>query len=140
MRRRVLLDTGPLVAYFNRREKHHEWAVTAWQEISPPLLTCEAVISEACFLLQSRGGASQAVLDLVSRGGMSVAFAVADHAGPISRLMAKYSNIPMSLADACLVRMAELHPDSAVLTLDSDFNIYRKNGRQVIPTIMPSDL
>ena len=136
----MLLDTGPLVAYLNRREMHHEWAVTAWQKISPPLLTCEAVLSEACFLLQGLGKASQAVLDLVDREGVSVAFAVEDHAGLISRRMAKYSNIPMSLADACLVRMAELYPDSAVLTLDSDFGIYRKHGRQVIPAIMPSDL
>ncbi len=73
------------------------------------------------------------------RGVLVVSFALGEEVDTIIRLMKRYANVPMSLADACLVRMTEMHTKSELLTLDSDFKIYRKNGRQVIPTILPDD-
>ena len=135
---RVILDTGPLVALLNSRDRHHEWAVDQWSRIAPPLLTCDAVLAEACFLVQPFAGGQTAVLDLVRRSVLDASFQLAEEAGALSRLLKKYSDVPMSLADGCLVRMSELNDDGAVMTLDSDFRLYRKNVRQVIPTLTPN--
>ncbi len=140
MRNRVLIDTGPLVACINRRDKFHSWACERLGEISPPMLTCEAVLAEACFLIQDTPSGASAVLDLVERGVLLVDFQVSTYAKSIRILMEKYSSVPMSLADACLVKMTELHENSVVMTLDGDFRIYRRNGRQTIPVLMPSEL
>ncbi len=137
MRRRVLLDTGPLVAFLNRRDLFHAWAVAEWSEIEPPLSTCEPVLSEACFLLRRFVGGPEAVVQLVKRGVVTVPFRVADEAGAVAKLLTRYASVPMSLADACLVRMAESSAESAVLTLDADFRVYRKHGRQVVPVVIP---
>ena len=137
MKRRVILDTGPLVAIINGRDKYHKWATLQWSQIDPPLLTCEAVLSEACFLLGSLDGGKIAVLKLVQRRILHIPFSLVEHTNQISWLLKKYSNVPMSLADACLVRMAELYSESTILTLDADFSIYRKNKRQVIPILSP---
>ena len=101
-----------------------------------PLLTCEAVVSETCFLVRHARGGPSAVL--LSRGALRIAFQLEDNVSAV-RLMARYARVPMSLADACLVRMAEAHTDSRVLTLDRDFRLYRKHGRHAIPAIMPED-
>lgn len=137
MSRPILLDAGPLVAYLSVRDQHHEWARDQWDSIDPPLLTCESVISEACFLLHRTRQGAQDVIALVARGPVEIAFDLQSEIQAVADLMQRYANVPMSLADACLVRMAELHPGSRVFTLDSDFRIYRKNRRQTIPTIMP---
>ena len=137
MRGGVLLDTGPLVASINRRDRFHEWAKSQLAEIEPPLLTCEAVLAESCFLLQHLSGGSRTVAELVNRKIVEIPFRVEAHAESLARLLDKYSNVPMSLADACLVRMSELYENIAVLTLDSDFKLYRRHGRQTIPTLMP---
>ena len=108
-------------------------------ELPVPLLTCEAVVSETCFLLRHARGGPSAVLELLDRGALRIAFRLEDNVGAVGRLMARYASVPMSLADACLVRMAEQHPDSRVLTLDRDFRLYRKHGRHAIPAIMPED-
>ena len=134
---RVILDTGPLVALLNRRDRFHAWAADQWSRAAPPLLTCEPVLAEACFLVQPFAGGQAAVLDLVHRGVLDLPFHMNDEAKSVSHLLHKYRDAPMSLADGCLVRMAELHAEGVVLTLDSDFGFYRKNGRQVIPTITP---
>jgi predicted nucleic acid-binding protein len=105
--------------------------------IEPPIFTCDAVLSEACFLLQDTGGGPDAILELVSRGIVRADFHVAAEVDSLRSLMRKFANVPMSLADACLVRMTELDQKSVVLTLDSDFSIYRRNRRQVVPTISP---
>jgi predicted nucleic acid-binding protein len=107
--------------------------------LSVPLLTCEAVVSETCFLLRHARGGPSAVLELIDRGALRIAFRLEDNVGAVGRLMARYASVPMSLADACLVRMAEQHSDSRVLTLDRDFRLYRKHGRHAIPAIMPED-
>jgi predicted nucleic acid-binding protein len=137
--RPVLLDAGPVVALLDDREQYHEWAVEQVGHLPTPFLTCESVISEACFLLRRLHGGSQKIMDLLSRGLVLLHFRLEDEAAAIAWLLAKYADVPMSLADACLVRMAEQHSQSVVFTLDSDFKRYRKHGRQVIPTLMPYD-
>ncbi len=105
MKRPVILDAGPLVAALDRRESPHEWANWQMARLQPPLLTCEAVLSEACFLLRRVRGGSEAVMDLVTRGVVSIAFRLDAEIIPVAKLLARYANVPMSLADACLVRM-----------------------------------
>jgi predicted nucleic acid-binding protein len=137
MRKRVFMDTGPLVASINRRDRYHSWVKDKLGEIAPPMFTCEPVLAEACFLLQDIPPGSAAVLELVERGVLRVEFQASLHVRSLAALMAKYSNVPMSLADACLVRMTELYEDSVVMTLDGDFLVYRRVGRQAIPVLMP---
>ncbi len=137
MRRCVLLDTGPLVAVINRSDKFHSWTTTQWANIEPPLLTCEAVISEACFLLRNVYGGQEAVINLVKSGVFNIPFRLDEEAVIIAELIKTYKSVPMSLADACLVRMSEQYIDSFLLTFDSDFLIYRRNKNQIIPVIMP---
>lgn len=136
----VLVDTGPLVAFLNRRDRHHRWALEQLSEITPPVLTCEPVLTEACFLLRETPQGPAAVLEHVDRGAIEIAYDLEREAKVLARLITRYADTPMSLADACLVRMVELRPGAAVLTLDRDFRVYRTHGRRVIPTIMPSDL
>ena len=138
MTRRVLLDTGPLVAFLNRGDQYHEWARGQFGEISPPMLTCESVLAETCHLLRAARGGCDRVMALLQRGVLALPFRLNDHAESVARLMAKYADVPISLADACLVRMTETNDDCAVLTLDSDFRLYRRHGRGVIPVLMPS--
>jgi len=133
----AILDTGPLVTLLNSRDQYHTWAVAQWNQLSPPLITSEAVLSEACFLLRHMPNGTDAVMELLQRQTVKIAFHLEDHSESIARLLKKYRSVPMSLADACLVRMSELEPKRAVFTLDSDFALYRRNGRQVIPTVMP---
>ena len=138
MKRQVILDTGPLVALLNQADRHHRWTRDQSAQITPPLLTCEAVLAEACFLVRCFNGGQPAVLEFVRRGILDVAFRLAEEADTIFRLLNKYQSVPMSLADACIVRLAEQHSAGVVFTLDNDFRIYRKNTRQVIPTLIPS--
>lgn len=137
MNPRVLVDTGPLVAFLNRADRYYKWAVERAAAISPPLFTCEAVISEACFLLRNIPSAPDALLELVKRKLVAVPFQLEHEITAVKKLMARYNNVPMSLADACLVRMSEQYAGSVLLTLDRDFRIYRRLGRQVIPVIAP---
>ena len=139
MKQQVILDTGPLVAFINGRDRYHNWATVQWGQIRPPLLSCEAVLSEACFLLRGIEGGQAAVLELLRRGILHLPFRIEEHINQITWLLQKYSDVPISLADACLVRMSELYADSPVLTLGDDFRIYRKNKRQVIPIQTPLD-
>ena len=136
--RAVLLDAGPLVASINRRDRFHEWTTSQLAQIEPPLLTCEAVVAESCFLLRNLPGGSSTVAELVDRKIIKIPFRLEEHAKSLFQLLDKYSNVPMSLADGCLVRMSELYENSLVFTLDHDFKLYRRHGRQVIATLMPS--
>lgn len=133
----VLLDTGPLVAFLNRQDDAHEWAVARFKEIEPPFLTCEAVVSETIHLLQGRAVVLEHLEKFLVAGFIRVDFSFADEVVAVTRLLRTYRNVPMSLADGCLVRMSELHPSSVVFTLDTDFRIYRKHGRQTIPVLLP---
>jgi predicted nucleic acid-binding protein len=135
--RDVIVDTGPIVALLNSRDEFHDWARTAMDVIEPPMLTCEPVLAEASHLVRKLRGGPQAVLDLVARGVLTVPFRVDAELLALRTLLARYASTPMSLADACLVRMAETRPRAAVLTLDSNFRVYRRSGRLSIPVIMP---
>jgi len=135
MARNVLVDAGFVVALFGARDAHHAWAVTQASEYPPLWSTCEAALSEAFYLLGERGAPSLAAL--LRRRALAVAFTLTDNVEPVVRLLEKYSNVPMSLADACLVRMTETLADPVVLTTDRDFRIYRRHSRQVVPCITP---
>jgi len=134
----AVVDTGPLVALLDRGERHHAWVADRFEDLEPPLLVCEPVLAEAMYLLARYPQAGDALLDLIQNGALSVAFRVDEHLGAVRKLLRKYSDIPMSLADACIVRMAEVYDGHAVLTLDSDFLIYRKHGRASLPLIYPA--
>lgn len=139
MTRQVLLDTGPLVALLDRRDSFFDWATEHLHQLSPPLLTCEPVITEACFLVRHLADGIPTVLELLQRGFVKIDFRLDSEVETLLRLTAKYADVPMSLADACLVRMSELHPQSVVWTLDADFRRYRRKGRRVIPLMIPDD-
>jgi len=131
----VLVDTSYLVGLLSRREAHHAWAAAQSANLPPPWSTCEPVLSEAFHLLGTRG--SPALRNLLLRGALRPAFDLGDQLEPVLRLMHKYANVPMSLADACLVRMSETLADSLILTTDADFRLYRRHSRQMIPCVMP---
>jgi predicted nucleic acid-binding protein len=134
---RVLLDTGPWVAFLNRRDQYHAWVTTQFAQLRPPLLTCEAVVSETCFLVRTLPGGAEAALAFLERGVVQLPFRLQDEHVALKALLVRYADVPMSLADACLVRMSEQYSNSSVLTCDSDFRRYRRHRRQRIPTIMP---
>ena len=135
---KYLVDTGPLVAFLNRRDQHHEWVVNQFDVIRPPLLTCESVLTEAFFLLRKHAVATEGLINLVDRKIVTASFRLDEEFARVGNLLRRYSDAQVSLADACLVRMTELYVDSRLFTFDSDFQIYRRNGRQVIPTISPT--
>ena len=134
----VALDTGPLVAWIDRRDPSHLWTVEQLRQLRPPFATCEAVISEALFLLEDVPGGPAMVMGMLREDLIRLAFDLEDHLEAVTALLNKYQNVPMSLADACLVRMTELHDRAQVFTLDSDFRHYRRHGRQAIPLIIPA--
>jgi len=136
MARNVLVDAGFLVALLSRRDSHHQWAVMQAPGYAPPWNTCEAVLSEAFHLLGARG--TPGLSALLRRRALIVAFDLNKDAESVLNLLQKYAEVPMSLADACLVRMTETLPDPVILTTDSDFRIYRRHSRQMVPCMMPS--
>jgi predicted nucleic acid-binding protein len=133
---RAIMDTGPLVAFLDRSEAHHAWAAGRFRQFSVPLFTCEPVLTECLFLLRLAPVAQDKLLELVERRSLVVDFRLQEELGPVRRLMAKYRDAPMSLADACLVRMAET-TGLSVCTLDSHFAVYRKHGRDSLALISP---
>ncbi len=133
----VIIDTGSMVAALNRRDAYHTWVTPLLAKAPSPIFSCEAVISEACFLLYQRGLTPSGVLSMVTRGFIRIPFHLEEEKQVIEKMMLKYTNVPMSFADACLVRMTELYPKMVVLTLDHDFQIYRRFGRQTIPLWIP---
>lgn len=133
-----LLDTGPLVSFLASGLRHHKWTCEQWKLFRPPLLTCEPVLTEAAFLLKREGREADPLFVLLERGVIRVALDVQEEQADLRALMHRYRNQPMSLADACLVRLSELHANAEVFTLDSDFLIYRRHGNKVIPALIPS--
>jgi predicted nucleic acid-binding protein len=129
----LLIDTGPLVALLDRSDANHAWAVEQFSHLASPLVTCEGAISEAAHLLQDAG-----VLELVQRNVVVVQFDLESHIDRVLSLMKKYADTPMDFVDACLVAMTEEKRDCRLLTLDSDFRIYRRFERQTIPLIAPA--
>jgi predicted nucleic acid-binding protein len=135
----TIVDTGPLVALLNRNDRHHAWARDVLDRLDAPVVTCEAVLSEACFLLRHLRGGQEAVLELVARDVVRLQLHLAEELDAIRALMRRYADVPMSLADACVVRLSEVEARSVVVTLDTDFRLYRRHRRQVIPVEMPPD-
>ena len=135
----VVVDTGPIVALLDADEAHHDWARDQFASLAPPLLTCEAVLSETSFLLQRIGADPSIPLTLVERGVLRVERLVdaGEDVLAIGRLMRRYRDVPMSFADACLVRLVERTDRASILTLDSGFQIYRQARRRVIPLLIP---
>jgi len=131
----VLVDAGFVVALLSRRDNNHRWALAKAPQHEPPWTTCEAALSEAFHLLGVQG--LPALSALLRRRSVLVAFEVAQNLEPVLKLMQKYADIPMSLADACLVRMTETLPDPVILTTDADFRVYRRHSRHVVPCVMP---
>lgn len=132
-----LLDTGPLVAFIDRRDRDHDWSQRTLAKLAAPLITCEAVLSEALFLLRADPAAPQKISTLFERGLLAIHPLLDKEATPIFSLMQTYRDRPMSLADACLVRLAEKMRGSVVVTLDSDFKVYRRHRRLQIPMLSP---
>jgi len=131
----VLVDAGFVVALLSRRDRNHRWATAQSAHLPPPWSTCEAVLSEAFHLLATPGGSALAAL--LRRRAVVPAFDVGDQLEPVLMLMQKYADVPMSFADACLVRMTEALAAPVLLTTDTDFRIYRRHSRQSIPCVMP---
>lgn len=133
----LILDTGPWVALHCRDEQHHDWARTQFAATAEPLLTCEAVVAETCFLLARSGFDPGRALELIERGVVKPALALDEEIAAVRRLFTRYDNVPASLADACLIRMSELYEPCRILTLDNDFHVYRRHGRKAIPVLAP---
>ncbi len=131
----ALVDAGFLVALISRRDGNHDWATAQAPRFPPPWLTCEAVLSETSHLLGGHG--TRSLASLLRRGALVSSYRFSDDPDAVLRLLEKYSGVPMSFADACLVRMTETLNDPMLLTTDADFRIYRRHGRQIIPCALP---
>jgi len=131
-----IADTGFLVAFANANDKHHGWAVQLATGITEPLLTCEAVLAETAFHLES----ASVALAMVNDGLVALAFDCREHLVQLSRLADRYADRKADLADLCLVRMSELFPKHSVITIDrADFQVYRRNKRETIPILCPPE-
>lgn len=133
----VLADAGPLVALFNRSDAHHDWALSRFREFREPLRTTEPVLTEALHLLGRAPSGRANLLALWKRDLLRVDLSAEKEKSALIALMNRYSNVPASLADASIIRLSEIHSRCKVWTIDGDFRIYRRNGRQAIPVIAP---
>lgn len=133
----LLVDAGPLVAVLAKRDQYHEWATSHAGNEPAPMLTTEPVLTEAAHLLRRHRLDPAILLQWVLRGALHVGLQLEAEAERIKQLMQTYADQPMSIADASLVRLSELHPQARVFTTDSDFSIYRRFGDQQIPLLMP---
>jgi predicted nucleic acid-binding protein len=130
---RGIADTGFLVAFANARDQHHGWALDVAEDVTEPLLTCEAVLAEAAFHLGDAG----LILEMISEELIRLDFVCNDHLAHLAALAKRYKDRKPDLADLCLIRMSELHPKHSVITVDEVFRVYRRNKREVIPLISP---
>ena len=131
----VLVDAGFLVAILTRRDSNHGWASTVAGQHPPPWTSCESAVSEAFYLLGRHAVSS--LVELLRRGTVTCPFRLDRNVDEVLTLMRKYDDVPMSFADACLVRMTEVLSDPILLTTDADFRIYRRHSRQIVPSVMP---
>jgi len=134
-----ILDTGPLVAFLDRSDSFHDWSDEQFRSKSPIFITCEAVVSEAGFLLRKVSGGFNSLLTFLREAPIIIHPIYDGNKNNILDLLDRYSDVPMSFADACLVRLSELYPDAPILTLDSDFLIYRRNKNERLPVLLPED-
>ncbi|MBI4902985.1 MAG: pilus assembly protein [Acidobacteria bacterium] len=132
----TICDAGPLIAYLNRHDPHHAWAVGIMKQVRPPLLTCEPILTEAAYFLREDGVMVDPLFQMLERGAIRLEFDMSAHWPRMRTLMARYER--MDLADAAIVVMSEMHSNSRVFTLDrTDFSVYRRNDRQVIEFVAP---
>lgn len=132
----TICDTGPLLAYLNRNDTHHDWAITLMKQVQAPMLVCEPVLTEVAYFLREDGVAVDPLFALLERKALRLEFDISTHWPRIRTLMSRYRQ--MDLADASIVVMSELHARSRVLTIDrKDFSVYRRNDRQVIDFVAP---
>jgi uncharacterized protein len=134
---RVIVDTGPLVAFLVKEETHHQWVTEQFQRLPAPFMTCEAVLTETFFLVRKLPHGTTKFFALINSGLLDIDFAIIAEGSALEKLVQRYANVPMSLADDCLVRLAKSHTQTMVFTLDTDFPIYRRDGRQAIQLLMP---
>ena len=134
---RLLVDAGPLLAFFSEDDEWYDWARSQITGTGSPLFTCESVLSEAAFLIRRQSGDPEVLVRAVLDGHVRVEFHLAEQTREIHSLMKRYRDVPISLADACLIRMTEIFPDCRLITTDRDFVVYRRFARQVIPLIAP---
>ena len=129
-----ILDAGPLIAAMNRSDSFHHWSVQTLERLGPPFYTCPEVVAEAAAMT----GNPAAIVEMIQAGEIVLDFNLADHAEPVLRFLRKYRDRETDLADACIVRMTELHRRCRVITIDrADFEVYRRNGRDLIPFLAP---
>lgn len=131
----VVVDSSALLALLDPRETHHAWARQTFSRLPGPWLTCEPVLAELFYLLAPPR--TRALDEMLRRGFVRLAFDLEVELRAVLDLREKYADVPMSLADACLVRMSETLPDPVILTTDADFRIYRRHGRRTVPVLMP---
>ena len=132
----TICDTGPLVAYLNRNDPYHDWAVELMKQVRPPMLTCEPVLTEAVYFLREDRMSADPLFALLERDTLRLDFDLSAHWRRVRTLMARYER--MDLADAAIVAMSESHARCQVLTVDRrDFTIYRRNDRQTINFVAP---
>lgn len=132
-----LLDTGPLVAYLDGSDAHHGWSAQVFKALSGPVLTCEAVVTEAFYLTRGLADAPQRILAMIEVGAIGIVPVLPVEASAVRATISRYADRQVDFADACLVRLVELHPRAKLITLDTDFRIYRRLGRHPIPVVAP---
>jgi len=132
----TLMDAGPLVAWFCSKDEHHAWAEKVFDELPTGALVCEAVLAEACHLAAKDGVARAKVLQLVEDNSLRLV-SLAGQIRRIRDLLARYADVPMDFADACIVSLSELHPTARVCTTDRHFLFYRRSGKEAMPLVAP---
>jgi predicted nucleic acid-binding protein len=135
----AIVDSGPLVAFLDRREKRHAWVAGQMHHLATPILLCEPVLVETAFLLARSSVAQDALFGMLENETLKIGFHLDDHISEIRVLLEKYRDIPMSLADASLVRMAEVYEKHAIFTLDFHFTVYRKHGKAPLKLVYPRE-
>jgi uncharacterized protein len=133
----VLLDTGPLISFLAADTRDHRWVMQQWKRVAAPMLTCEAVLIESAFLLKREKLDPDPIFALLEQGALRIGISIEEQGSDLRSLMRRYADRPMSLADACLVRMSEIYPSRRVFTLDSDFRFYKRFANRAIPLLMP---
>lgn len=133
----VLIDTGVIVACLDRSERFHERCVAVLRELERPLVTCEAVIAESCYLLRDLSGAPEAVIENVEKGVLLIPFQLSVSAAPVRQILRKYRNRKIDFADACLIHLAGELDSGDILTLDRDFEIYRWGRKKPFRILIP---
>jgi len=129
-----LLDAGPLIAALSRQDEYHEWACEVLARVGPPFYSCPEAMAEAAAMT----GQHAAIVEMIKSGEIILAFDLAEQADSVLALLKKYEDQEIDLADACLIRMSELNRDCRLITLDrTDFSVYRRNGRDLIPLFAP---